>query len=93
MEKRKIGAVGEKIAAEHLRGEFPDRQLEVVDTLCASGGQGLLVWLCVQEKRKGRTLEEVRDYAEATKLHVCHWFTLDDLDRLKRGGRISAATA
>ena len=81
------------IAAEHLRGEFPDRRIEVVDTLCASGGQGLLVWLCVQQKRKGWTLDEVLTYAEATKGRVCHWFTVDDLDHLKRGGRISAATA
>lgn len=81
------------IAAEELRGEFPEAKIFVVDSLCASLGQGLLVYLCAQERRKGRTAEEVRDFAEATKGKVCHWFTVDDLNHLKRGGRISAATA
>ena len=61
--------------------------------LCASLGQGLLVWLCARERKKGRTLEEVRDFAEETRRRICHWFTVDDLNHLKRGGRISAATA
>ena len=81
------------IAAADLREEFPDRKILVVDSLCASLGQGLLVYLCVQEKRKGRSLEEVHAFAEETKGKVCHWFTVDDLNHLKRGGRISAATA
>lgn len=81
------------IAAEDLRQEFPEAKICVVDSLCASLGQGLLVWLCAQEQRKGRTLEEVRDFAEAVKGKICHWFTVDDLNHLKRGGRISAATA
>lgn len=81
------------IAAEDLRQEFPEAKICVVDSLCASLGQGLLVWLCAQEQRKGRTLEEVRDFAEETKGKICHWFTVDDLNHLKRGGRISAATA
>ena len=81
------------IAAGELREEFPERKILVVDTLCASMGQGLLVWLCVQEKRKGRTIEEVRDYAERTKANICHWFTVDDLNHLKRGGRVSATAA
>lgn len=81
------------IAAADLREEFPDRKILVVDSLCASLGQGLLVYLCVQEKRKGRSLEEVYAFAEETKGKVCHWFTVDDLNHLKRGGRISAATA
>lgn len=81
------------IAAEELRGEFPGAEIQVVDSLCASLGQGLLVYLCAQEKKSGRTLEEVRAFAEETKGKVCHWFTVDDLNHLKRGGRISAATA
>ena len=56
-------------------------------------GQGLLVWLCAQERKKGRSLAEVRDFAEAVKGRICHWFTVDDLNHLKRGGRISATTA
>lgn len=81
------------IAAEELRGEFPQATIRVVDSLCASQGQGLLVYLCAQQKKAGKSLEEVYTFAEETKLHVCHWFTVDDLNHLKRGGRISAATA
>ncbi|NLF35217.1 MAG: DegV family protein [Clostridiales bacterium] len=81
------------VAVEEMREKYPDRKIFTVDTLCASLGQGLLVYLAVKEKEKGRTIEEVRDWAEATKLRVCHWFTVDDLHFLKRGGRISAATA
>ena len=81
------------IAAEDLRPEFPEARICVVDSLCASMGQGLLLWRCAQEQKKGRTVEEVRDFAEKTKGKVCHWFTVDDLNHLKRGGRISAATA
>ena len=81
------------IAADSLREEFPEAKIHVVDTLAASLGQGLLVYLCVQQKRAGKTIDQVRDYAEEIKLKVCHWFTVDDLNHLKRGGRISAATA
>ena len=81
------------LAAEELREKYPDRKIYTVDTLCASMGQGLLVYLAVQEQRKGKNIEEVRDWAEAAKLHLCHQFTVDDLHFLKRGGRISATTA
>ena len=81
------------IAAKELEEAFPERTVRVVDSLCASMGQGLFVWLCAQEKKKGRTLEEVWDYAEGAKANICHWFTVDDLNHLKRGGRVSAAAA
>lgn len=81
------------LAAEELREKYPDRKIYTVDTLCASLGQGLLVYLAVQEQRKGKSIEEVRDWAESTKLNLCHQFTVDDLHFLKRGGRISATTA
>lgn len=81
------------IAAEDLRASYPDRKIYVVDTLCASMGQGLLVYLAVQQKNAGKSIEEVRDWAEENKLHLCHWFTVDDLNHLKRGGRVSATTA
>ena len=81
------------IAAEGLREEFPDAKILVVDSLSASMGQGLLVYLCVMEKRRGADVEALQDYAEATRGKVCHWFTVDDLNHLKRGGRINAATA
>ena len=81
------------IAADGLREEFPDAAILTVDTLCASMGQGLLVYLCALQKQAGKSIEEVRDYAEATKMQICHWVTVDDLNHLKRGGRVSAATA
>ena len=81
------------IAVEELREKYPDRKVYTVDTLCASLGQGLLVYLAAQERARGKTIEEVRDWAEANKLHLCHQFTVDDLHFLKRGGRISATTA
>jgi len=70
------------IAADSLREAYPDRTLYVVDSLCASMGQGLLVWLCAQEKRNGKSIREVRDFAEQQKGSVCHWFTVDDLYHL-----------
>ena len=82
-----------KIAADELAEKWPGRKIFAVDTLCASLGQGLLVWHAVQEKRRGGSIEEVRDWTEANKLKLCHWFTVDDLHFLKRGGRVSAATA
>ena len=82
-----------KLAVEELSEKYPERKLYTVDTLCASLGQGLLVWYAAQERKKGRTIEEVRDWAEANKLSLCHQFTVDDLHFLKRGGRISATTA
>ena len=81
------------IAAREMAEAVPEGRVYVVDTLCASLGQGLLVYLCAQQKKAGKSLEELRDYAEATKGSVCHWFTVDDLNHLKRGGRINAATA
>lgn len=81
------------IAAKGLSEEFPERTVRVLDTRCASMGQGLLVWLCAQEKRRGLSLIELTDYVETTKGWICHWFTVDDLNHLKRGGRVSAAAA
>lgn len=82
-----------KIAAGELMEQYPDRKVYVVDTLCASMGQGLLVWYAAQQKKQGKSIEEVRDWTEEHKLNLCHWFTVDDLMFLKRGGRISSATA
>ena len=81
------------IAAEELKDEFPDAKILTVDSLCASLGQGLFVYLCAQEQKKGKTIDEVKTFAEETKGRVCHWFTVDDLNHLKRGGRVSPATA
>ncbi|MDO4540863.1 MAG: DegV family protein [Syntrophomonadaceae bacterium] len=80
-------------AADELREKYPERRICTVDTLCASLGQGMLVYLTAQEQRRGSTLEEARAFAENMKLKICHWFTVDDLQHLKRGGRLSAASA
>ena len=81
------------IAVQEMAEKFPERKVFSVDTLSASLGQGLLVWHAVQEQKKGKSIEEVRDWTEAHKLELCHWFTVEDLHFLKRGGRVSAATA
>ncbi len=81
------------IAAEELKESFPERKIIVVDTLCASLGQGLLVWYACKKRDAGLSLEETAKWVEENKLHLCHWFTVNDLMYLKRGGRVSAATA
>ena len=81
------------IAAEELREQYPERKIRVVDTLCASLGQGLLVYYACQKRDEGKTMDEVADWCEENKLHLCHWVIADDLMHLKRGGRVSAATA
>lgn len=81
------------MAVEELREAFPDAVIRAVDTLCASMGQGLLVDLAVQEKRKGKSLEEVASFVQETIPHLCHWFTVGDLSQLRRGGRLSAGKA
>ncbi len=82
-----------RLAVEELSAKYPERKLYTVDTLCASLGQGLLVWYAARERDRGHSIEEVRDWIEEHRLNVCHQFTVDDLYFLKRGGRISAATA
>ena len=81
------------IAADDLKEKYPERKVYVVDTLCASMGQGLLVYLAAKEREKGGSIERVRDWAEANKMSVAHQFTVNDLFHLKRGGRVSATTA
>ena len=81
------------MAAAELMEAYPERRILTVDTFAASAGFGLLVYLTVQEKQKGATLEQAAKFVENTRFHLCHWFTVDDLVYLKRGGRISAAAA
>ena len=81
------------IAAQELREKYPERDIRCVDTLGASGGFGLLLYMAVQKKREGGTIEECEKVVLDNRFHLCHWFTVDDLVYLKRGGRISAATA
>ena len=82
-----------RLAVEELLEKYPGRRLYTVDTLCASMGQGLLVYLAARKRQEGASIEEVRDWAEANKQSICHKFTVDDLHFLKRGGRISTTTA
>ena len=82
-----------RLAQEELRERFPDRTFTVVDSLCASMGEGLLAYYAAAMRQKGCTLKETAAWLEENKLKLCHWFTVDDLHHLKRGGRVSPATA
>ena len=81
------------IAAEDLKEKYPDRKIRVVDTVAASLGQGLLVMYTCRKRDEGLSLDQLADWVEDNKLQLCHFFTVDDLMFLKRGGRVSAATA
>lgn len=82
-----------KNACEDYRGQFPERKIIVVDSLCASLGLGLAVHYAAALKADGKTMEEVAEWIEDNKLHICHKFTIDDLFFLKRGGRLSGSGA
>ena len=92
-EKMSVSFVNCKAAAEIIRTEFPDLQLYVMDTRCISGGLGMLVIHCVELMENGRSFDEVVSWAEENKLKIAHRFTVDDLNYLKRGGRVSNASA
>ena len=82
-----------RLAAEELSEKYPDRKIIVIDSLCASLGEGLLVHKAVTLKEQGHTLEETADWIEANKLHFVHNFTVNDLFHLYRGGRVSKTAA
>lgn len=82
-----------RLAAEELMEEHPEYKIIVVDSLCASMGEGLLLEQALRLKRKGKTIEEVAAWLEENKLHLCHVFTVDDLMHLHRGGRVSKMSA
>lgn len=81
------------LAAGQLREQFPEREVVCVDSLAATGGMGLLLEAAVQNRKEGMALSENGKWLEENRLHVCHWFMVEDLMYLKRGGRVSAATA
>lgn len=81
------------MAADELRTMYPDRTISVVDSLCASLGEGLLAYYACKKRDEGMPLRELTQWLLDNRLHLCHWFTVDDLMYLKRGGRVSAATA
>ena len=82
-----------RLAAETLREEFPDRKIIVIDSLCASLGQGLLVDYALRMKDEGKSMEETAQWVQDHLQNICHLFTVDDLKYLQRGGRISKTTA
>ncbi len=82
-----------RIALNDLKESYPERKAIAVDTLAASAGIGVLIYIALEKQREGATIEEVVEHIESIKLNLCHWFTVDDLVYLKRGGRVSAAAA
>ena len=81
------------VAAKDVMEECGEGEIVCVDSLCASAGEGLFAYTAAQKKREGMDLHALRDWLEGNKLHLCQWFTVEDLNHLKRGGRISAVTA
>jgi len=82
-----------KIAAQELISSYPERKIIIVDTLSASAGEGLLIYIACQKQKDGATIEETAACVEQLKPRLCHWFTVDDLVYLKRGGRVSPTVA
>ena len=82
-----------RLASLELKEKYPEKRIEVVDTLAASAGQGLIVYLANEKKNGGASIDEVAAYVRELVPHLCHWFTVDDLVYLKRGGRVSPAVA
>lgn len=81
------------IAADDVMKAHPGYKIVTVDTLCSSLGQGLLIYHAAMLAKEGKNIEEVAKFVVDNRLKLCHWFTVDDLNFLKRGGRVSAATA
>lgn len=81
------------IAAEELRQEFPESRIIVIDSLAASRGQGMLVWYAAKKKAEGKSIDEVADWVREMAPHQDHWFTVFDLNHLRRGGRLNATSA
>lgn len=82
-----------RLVADELKEKYTDRKIFVVDSLAASMGEGLIVYHAALLKQGGKSIDEVKDWVENNKLNLCHWFTVDDLKYLKRGGRVSPTTA
>ena len=82
-----------RTAAEEIEEDFPELEIEIVDSFAATGGMGLLLMSAVQARQDGVSLSENAKALRENALRICHWFLVDDLKYLRRGGRISAATA
>ena len=82
-----------RMAAMELTEEYPNVEIITIDSLCACMGEGLLLYKALELKEQGMAMKEIADWVEHNKLHVCHNVTVDDLNHLHRGGRISKTTA
>lgn len=82
-----------RIAAEELKEEYPDAKVYIIDTLCACLGEGLLLYYALKQQASGKTIDETAKWVEENKLHICHNVTVDDLNYLHRGGRVSKTAA
>ena len=82
-----------RIAGEELMEKYPDRKIIVLDSLAASLGQGMIVYLAQQQKEEGKSIDEVAQWVKDHRLNVVHAFTVDDRNHLYRGGRVSKTTA
>lgn len=80
-------------AAEQIQREYPSQRFYLMDTLCVSGGLGMLLYYMIGLRDAGKSFDETIAWAEENKLKIMHWFTVDDLNFLKRGGRVSNAAA
>ena len=82
-----------RIAGQMLEEKYPEAKVIVIDTLCACLGEGLILYKALQQKAMGKTIDETAQWVEENKLHICHNVTVDDLNHLHRGGRVSKTTA
>ena len=81
------------MAVKEIKEEMPHAQIEVVDSKCASMGQGLLIYYAVEQLKQGKSFEQIISFVEQNKLKLNHWFTVSDLNHLLRGGRVSKTAA
>lgn len=82
-----------RVAGEMLSEKYPEAKIVVIDTLCACLGEAILLYYALKKKAEGLTIDELAEWVEENKLHVCHNVTVDDLNHLHRGGRVSKTTA
>lgn len=82
-----------RLVAQELLEEYPERRIECIDSLCASIGEGFLVYLAGKLRKEGKSFEEVTEFVTENCTKVCHWFSVDDLIHLKRGGRLNSLEA
>ena len=82
-----------RIAAKNIKEKYPNSKIYVIDSLCASLGEGLLVYNAIQLMNEGKSIDEIANWVEENKLHLCHMFTVDDLMFLHKGGRVSKTSA